>query len=245
MGRVLSPMATRSIYCRSCWYTLDGLTDRRCPECGRRFDPADRRTYRTKPRRHWWVTVTRRIGLFLAAVLMVLAVVYFWTYSRYASEQRAILGIERAGGLVTSKSIAPDWFLARLPARFRIYFTRVDLVLLQRPKATDSDLDHVVSLKEITAVHLHGATVTDAGVAKLKACRKLKELGLSGARLTGTGLRDIGTIRTLEKLWLNGTSINDASLAYLSNLFKSSRTGSRFYQCNRRRFGPSERSQGS
>src|SRR3954451_7208332 len=30
--------------CLSCNYPLRGLTDRRCPECGRPFDPADRRT---------------------------------------------------------------------------------------------------------------------------------------------------------------------------------------------------------
>ena len=39
------------MYCRRCRYVLDSLSDHRCPECGRPFDPANRRTYRTTPHR--------------------------------------------------------------------------------------------------------------------------------------------------------------------------------------------------
>lgn len=35
--------------CLSCGYVLLGLTDTRCPECGRAFDPKDPRTFSTKP----------------------------------------------------------------------------------------------------------------------------------------------------------------------------------------------------
>src|SRR4051812_34313639 len=30
--------------CRGCGYALRGLSSNRCPECGREFDPADRKT---------------------------------------------------------------------------------------------------------------------------------------------------------------------------------------------------------
>jgi len=33
--------------CLSCDYELSGLTEHRCPECGRGFDPEDARTYRS------------------------------------------------------------------------------------------------------------------------------------------------------------------------------------------------------
>jgi len=34
-------------YCMKCYYSLAGLTEYRCPECGRAFDPADNRTWNT------------------------------------------------------------------------------------------------------------------------------------------------------------------------------------------------------
>ena len=41
--------------CRECYYPLHGLTENRCPECGRAFDPEDRRTFaRRRPRRWRW-----------------------------------------------------------------------------------------------------------------------------------------------------------------------------------------------
>lgn len=33
------------MYCRGCAYVLDGIESNACPECGRRFDVSDRRTY--------------------------------------------------------------------------------------------------------------------------------------------------------------------------------------------------------
>ena len=46
-----------TMYCRACSYVLDGLTEHRCPECGRAFDPELRRTYRMRPkrRRRWLI----------------------------------------------------------------------------------------------------------------------------------------------------------------------------------------------
>ncbi len=38
--------ADPTMYCKGCWYVLDGLPENRCPECGRPFDPKRRRTYR-------------------------------------------------------------------------------------------------------------------------------------------------------------------------------------------------------
>ncbi len=34
--------------CRGCAYRLQGLTEHRCPECGRPFDPSDRTTFHTR-----------------------------------------------------------------------------------------------------------------------------------------------------------------------------------------------------
>jgi hypothetical protein len=37
------------MYCSECGYPLHGLEERRCPECGRPFDPQDDRTFSTQP----------------------------------------------------------------------------------------------------------------------------------------------------------------------------------------------------
>ena len=37
--------AQGAVFCRHCLYSLKGLTDARCPECGRPFDPDDARTF--------------------------------------------------------------------------------------------------------------------------------------------------------------------------------------------------------
>lgn len=39
----------RSRRCLTCGYTLDGLSGKRCPECGREFDAIDPRTFRWDP----------------------------------------------------------------------------------------------------------------------------------------------------------------------------------------------------
>jgi hypothetical protein len=38
-----------TMWCKKCGYALDGLSENRCPECDREFDPVRRRTFRRKP----------------------------------------------------------------------------------------------------------------------------------------------------------------------------------------------------
>ena len=43
------PITEPTMWCHACEYPLDGLSEQRCPECGRPFDPLEKRTYRSKP----------------------------------------------------------------------------------------------------------------------------------------------------------------------------------------------------
>lgn len=38
-----------TMWCRYCGYPLNGLSEDRCPECGRTFESADPRTFRRSP----------------------------------------------------------------------------------------------------------------------------------------------------------------------------------------------------
>ena len=67
----VTPMAVAVPRCLSCGYTLLGLPDYRCPECGRPFDPYNPDTYNTKPPfvrwRYWMPGLLTALG---AAVLL-------------------------------------------------------------------------------------------------------------------------------------------------------------------------------
>lgn len=55
-------------YCRSCGYDLHGLAEARCPECGRRVDPTNHRSFRATPLLPIWIRRARIIVVLLAVV---------------------------------------------------------------------------------------------------------------------------------------------------------------------------------
>jgi hypothetical protein len=64
--------AAPTMYCWHCSYVLDWLSERRCPECGRSFDPDDPRTFRRTPK------VKKRASLVLLMYLLPLALFLIW-----------------------------------------------------------------------------------------------------------------------------------------------------------------------
>jgi hypothetical protein len=60
------------VWCANCFYSLHGLTEHRCPECGRPFNPDDPRTFAHAPRRRAFLPI-------LLSYLAVFAVtIAFW-----------------------------------------------------------------------------------------------------------------------------------------------------------------------
>ncbi len=85
-----------SMYCRGCWYVLDGLPLHRCPECGRTFDPTDEATYHAESRQ---ARLARRMwyaGWVLLAVWI--PVVALPSMSR--------MSVHRCGGTTESGALA-------------------------------------------------------------------------------------------------------------------------------------------
>jgi hypothetical protein len=77
----LTLIERRAFCCRQCGYDLTGLTENRCPECGRTFDPAERevilaRATAPSPRMHRGVILI----LALAVALTLLAVYSTYRY---------------------------------------------------------------------------------------------------------------------------------------------------------------------
>lgn len=54
------PVVSSGVHCLSCQYDLQNLTEHRCPECGRKFDPSDNRSFDSLPRRRrdWIIGVS-------------------------------------------------------------------------------------------------------------------------------------------------------------------------------------------
>ena len=65
------PSDSRRLYCLGCGYEVTHAPASTCPECGRPFDPADRRTHGRSPRSG---SRLRTLNLIFTIVLAVLAV---------------------------------------------------------------------------------------------------------------------------------------------------------------------------
>jgi predicted amidophosphoribosyltransferase len=64
------------MYCRQCYTDLTDAADRRCPKCGRPFDPADPRTTLARPFPSPWRIVVQVIGT--TALAVAVAYVVAW-----------------------------------------------------------------------------------------------------------------------------------------------------------------------
>jgi hypothetical protein len=67
------PSATRPMRCYGCGYALDGLTEHRCPECGRAFDPDDSKTYFTRFADGWRYLLLSILGVCFIALPLLIA----------------------------------------------------------------------------------------------------------------------------------------------------------------------------
>jgi hypothetical protein len=81
------------MYCWQCGYNLFGLSESRCPECGRAFDPANRGSYRRYPPMTWLhrtaLVVLAIVAVPVCAILnqggllvIVFVAVYWWQRAR-------------------------------------------------------------------------------------------------------------------------------------------------------------------
>ena len=227
------------IYCRKCGYDLRGQAGdgaHRCPECGRGFDPADGKTFLTRPPRGAAWRWAKRGVIGLMAVGILLGMAWAWLYWGWKSEQAALaklgakvrwvkpLGGDRLQGYlgsagwvldrvdsVTLPKATTDADLARLKELHRLH----DLSLSVRINVTDAGLVHVKELKRLQWLDLGCTRVTDAGLTRLADLKELKEIHLYYTRVTDVGLVRLKELRGLTWLNLTGTNVTAAGVADL------------------------------
>src|SRR4051812_43733652 len=81
------------LFCRKCGYALVGLPSRCCPECGRAFDPANPRTFASRPPRGWVWRWGMRLALLLLAVSLFAGAGLGWLWWGWKSEQKGIAAL--------------------------------------------------------------------------------------------------------------------------------------------------------
>src|SRR5688572_19241830 len=62
--------------CIACHYSLANLTEHRCPECGREFDPDDPSTYKKTPRTPLYIMLICGLSPLTIAAWVVLSMIF-------------------------------------------------------------------------------------------------------------------------------------------------------------------------
>src|SRR3954464_2705525 len=81
---------TPRMFCKGCGYALVGLESRVCPECGRAFDPANRRTFARKPPRGWVWRWGRRVLALVLLLMLTAGAGLGWLWWGWHAEQPTI-----------------------------------------------------------------------------------------------------------------------------------------------------------
>lgn len=234
--------AASGIFCRSCGYDLRSLSENRCPECGREFDPGEKRTYDLKPRRSALTRWIWRIGILSLLTLIAAGCLITWTWRGWEDDQQVYLRLKKYG--IVRKELAPMPVVEHLlPQRWQYLRTRVWSVCVDSKSMTDQDwqavqqLSHVRdgrfgripssdaaircidSLKDLTLLNIGGENINDQKLAQfIQSMPKLETLSLSCNNITDAGIAAIAKSKSLRRLTLYNCDISANGLMSLTEL---------------------------
>jgi hypothetical protein len=86
------------------------------------------------------------------------------------------------------------------------------LVLAHAESVTDSGLDALTGLPQLTELDLGGTRITDTGLRSVARMPRLDDLNLCGTRITDAGLRELIPLRSLRCVWVMGTKVSHFGL---------------------------------
>jgi hypothetical protein len=226
-----------SMYCRHCGYALVGLSQNRCPECGRPFDPSNPRTFLSRPKgwrvRQWlrriaWGLLELAVASTIASAIS-LAVMIPVLHSRWKAQDRAIAAIRQAGGRV---SIDSRW---SLPLRV-LFGCRTNRSFNPGPAGYRSGLlgwrfaylndaaAHVLLFNgqigrgrpgEIVSDAWQDLPVDDAWLANLRNLPCVVSIMIASAEMTDAGLEHFQGMRSLQLLALRCPKVTQAAVDQL------------------------------
>src|SRR5262249_55404811 len=170
-------------------YNLSGLTEHRCPECGRPFDPANHRTFcRTPPsaaRRYLrgFITLTLFLALLSAPGLI-------WLHHGWKREQSALGTLRTLGGTWSTRSLLPRWptrILTRYVGPISERVTAVDLSKSVRRLDEYSMLQTLPWLEDLSV----GSLAVNSDLSLFATLSGLRKLQLNDSRIADLGLQQL------------------------------------------------------
>lgn len=224
-------IAQPALYCRRCGYALVGLSANRCPECGRPFDPTDRRTFTRYPHSglvRYWI---RKIVLGLTIVLLagaILASAWFgwvyWTYrAEWQAEQEAIAALKASADDAWQVTV-DTWYVPfgweySLPFCPDYLLTRVWMVAVRGDSPWQASLSGLASFKHCRSITLPRLGIADDHLRHLEGLTRLEWLDLEwNPAVTDDGLVHLRGLTSLRELHLQYTSVSGAGLRHLQGL---------------------------
>lgn len=228
--RSVATLSFRRTYCRQCGYLLYGLREKRCPECGRAFDPRKLSRIDSHPwgwrLRRW----ARRATGWAALAAVLAAVPYAILWRPFHAEQTVLHEFYPDSVLLTDPDFravvqarqaarrrAHCWSVGGpVPITERVSFERVGPAWLNQ--TLGDRRGHL--LDRCTSVYL-GFDATDNQLERAAQLGRLKSLLVMGVGVrsvpgvTDAGMLHVAGMTELRRLSLRGVDVGDAGIAHL------------------------------
>lgn len=220
------------MYCRQCGYALRGLSEPRCPECGRPYNPTDPKSYLHHPR-GWSLRRRARRAAWSLALLAVAFAVYaavLWGYMRYhylpgrQAETPHIAALTQRGCTVSVRETG-EWARDLGEPFGWGYMTQRALMVIQGPQAlSEADLKHLAELHHLGELRLDPERIDLAGLAHIAGLESLYSLEIGGRTKTNVPTKLDGALPHLAKLtnlrflYLGHSDVSDGGMRHLAGL---------------------------
>jgi hypothetical protein len=209
---------TPRMFCKKCGYVLVGLESRVCPECGRTFDPANRRTFAARPPRRWAWRWGKRLAALVLLVMLTAGATLGWLWWGWHAEQPTIARLGAFGQRVTVAHIGPPRLRWVLGKRWGYLIERVNWAEVTRLEAAKTEQLDFRSLTQIEQLTLWECESSSHDLSNLAGLVKLRELGLYGLRVEKPDLAFLEKLPALSKLYLSGKWVSSAGFEQIGRL---------------------------
>jgi hypothetical protein len=205
-------------FCRKCGYALIGLASHRCPECGREFNLAHRRSYAKRPPRRWVWRWARRITALLLLLLLFAGLGLGWLGWGWHSEQATIRQLKQFNAQIQTTEVGPQWLERALGHRLGYLRQRISRLELCNLSAKDMEGIDLQALGHLDELYLFQCDLEAARVDGLGRARALRGLRVTLEDNVRPNLTFLDHLTGLETISLTGFGIDDSALRHVGKL---------------------------